>query len=170
MKEALNQLFEKGVIQTESHSNESFLLFDPTSSKVAQLFKPLLKDFTLLFEHEGVVERFFPSVPETYFQLLEVNQKPLDVILENPIGFSEALSEQQEYYCMLSNDQKLTPLLQRFRKPLLWSHIPTSSLNSEEFKLLLQPENQKIQLNLTKNTNATIIHFKADGTFKMLKK
>lgn len=170
MKEALNQLFEKGFIEVTSNANESSFLLDATSNAVTEILKNIPKDFVLLFEHEGVLERFFPEIPETYFQLLEVNQKPLDVILENPKGFNPALDHFTEFYCMLSLGQQLTQLLQRFRKPLLWTHIPASTLNSAEFKLLLQPENQKIQLNLSKNKDATIIHFKADGTFKMLKK
>lgn len=170
MKEALNQLFKKGFLEIGESEESKTFLFDPTSENVDSVFRPIDTEFKLIFEHDGVLDRFFPSIPETYFQLLELNEKPLDVILEKPSGFAPSLMAKKQFYCTLAKDKELKQLLQRFRKPVLCAMIPSSSLNSPEFQLLLHPENQKIQLNILNQQNVSLIHFKADGSFKMLKK
>lgn len=170
MKLILDQLFEKGFVEVDQSTEKSVFLVDPTSENswaILANVNPLVK---IYFEHEGVIERFFPSLPETYFQLLDATNNHLNAILEQPHGFATYLQEQSQHYCVLAIDNTLKQLLQRFRKPLAWVEFSTSMLNTEQYQVLLRPKNQKIQLRITNHNESSLIHFKADGSFKMLKK
>lgn len=170
MKLILDQLCEKGFVEVDQQSEKVAFLVDPTSNKTWDILAETKPRIKIYFEHEGVIERYFPNLPETYFQLLDATNKQLDVILEQPEGFATFLQQQTQHYCVLATDNKLKQLLQRFRKPLAFVEFTTSMLNTEQYQVLLRPENQKIQLRIADQNDPSLIHFKADGSFKMLKK
>jgi hypothetical protein len=170
MKLILDQLLEKGFVEVDQSTEKSVFLVDPTSENSWVILAKVNPKIKIYFEHEGVIERFFPNLPETYFQLLDATNNQLDAILEQPQGFATYLQEQSHHYCVLANDNTLKQLLQRFRKPLALVEFSTSMLNTEQYQVLLRPENEKIQLRIAPQNEASLIHFKADGSFKMLKK
>jgi len=170
MRLILDQLFEKGFVEVDQSTEKSVFLVDPTSENSWAILAKANPKIKIYFEHEGVIERYFPNIPETYFQLLDATNKQLDAILEQPQGFATYLQEQSQHYCVLAIDNALKQLLQRFRKPLALVVFSTSMLNTEQYQVLLRPENQKIQLRIADQNEPSLIHFKADGSFKMLKK
>lgn len=170
MKLILDQLFEKGFVEVDQRTEKSVFLVDPTSENSWDTLAEAKPRIKIYFEHEGVIERFFPNLPETYFQLLDATNNHLDAILEQPQGFTTYLQLQSQHHCVLAIDNTLKQLLQRFRKPLAFVEITTSMLNTEQYQVLLRPENQKIQLRIADQNEPSLIHFKADGSFKMLKK
>ena len=170
MKLILDQLFEKGFVEVDQSTENAMFLVDPTSEYSCAILAKANPKMKIYFEHEGVIERFFPNLPETYFQLLDATNSQLDAILEQPQGFATYLQQQAQHYCVLATDNTLKQLLQRFRKPLALVEISTSMLNTEQYQVLLRPENQKIQLRIANQNESSLIHFKADGSFKMLKK
>ncbi len=170
MKLILDQLFEKGFVEVDQSTKNAIFLVDPTSENSWAILAKANPKMKIYFEHEGVIERFFPNLPETYFQLLDATNNQLDAILEQPQGFATYLQQQAHHYCVLATDNTLKQLLQRFRKPLALVEMSTSMLNTEQYQVLLRPENQKIQLRIANQNESSLIHFKADGSFKMLKK
>lgn len=169
MKALIDHLFKQGIALESSSEKQTRFWVDPTSQKAFDMLPQTLNLNAVYFEHEGVVERFFQDIPESYFQLIEATDFKLDAIFELKHNFCKSMKNFDSIRCHLAQGNALKQILQRFRKPLALLTIDTQALNTSQYQVLSQPEIQQFELDSKAEEVANTIHFKADGSFKLLK-
>lgn len=169
MKALIDQLFQNGIALESNSEKRTRFWVDPTSQKAFDALPQNLDLTAVYFEHEGVVERFFQDIPESYFQLMEATDFKTDALFELKHNFCESMKNFDTIRCHLAQGNALKQMLQRFRKPLALISVDTQALNTSQYQVLLHPEIQKFELDSNAEEVSSTIHFRADGSFKLLK-
>lgn len=137
------------------------------------------KSLIVLVDNDGRMERHFKEVPEVAWQLIDASEKPVTVILPNPIGIApNAIAEDNTLGIRIANDEFCQKLIQRFKRPIISTSAnisgqPTPSNFNEISKEVLERVDYVVNLRRDEQQQSkpsSIIKLGVNGEIEIIRK
>lgn len=155
---------------------------DATNAEaVARIFaikkRPDAKAMTCLVGTDRQLEQLIPTVPEAAWDIMDLSEKPVTIVYDNPRGVAHNLvGPDRTLGVRLTSHPFCRELLRRFRKPLVstsanlagsptpksFREIDPAILKAVDYVVPLEQENLK-------STPSSIIQLKADGQVRVIR-
>lgn len=148
---------------------------------VARVFaikqRPDAKALTCLVGTDRQLEQLIPVVPEAAWDIMDLSEKPVTIVYDNPRGVAPNLvGSDKTLGVRLTSHTFCRELLRRLRKPLAstpanrsgaptpksFPEIDPAILNAVDYVVPLEQQNLK-------STPATVIQLKADGQVRVIR-
>ncbi|MBC2839959.1 L-threonylcarbamoyladenylate synthase [Robiginitalea sp. SC105] len=139
--------------------------------------RPDSKALICLVGSERMLERHIPEVPEVAWDIMELSEKPVTIVYDNPRGVAPNLVASDNTLAVrVASDRFCRDLLRRFRKPLVstsanlageptpgsFREIGPAILKGVDYVVPLHQENQL-------RSPSSIIRLKADGQVQVIR-
>lgn len=136
------------------------------------------KGFTVLVDSVNRLERIVPEFPEVCYDLIDLTDKPLTIIYEDPIGLAEnVLSNESTVGIRVTTNPICRKLIQGLRKPIVsssanFSDSPTPTCFKEiDLELIKQVDFcVKEQLDEVKKQPASILKISKNNRVEIIRK
>ncbi|MFT6844761.1 MAG: L-threonylcarbamoyladenylate synthase [Flavobacteriales bacterium] len=141
--------------------------------------RPQNKSFVVLADTEMRVEQYFKEVPEVAWQLFETADRPLTVILNNPINIApSAIAPDNSVGFRICQDMFCKKLIQQFKRPIVStsaniSGAPTPLKFDEISKDILGAVDYVVNLRQEEQTKAkpsSIVKLGVNGEIRIIRK
>lgn len=170
MKQFIQKLHREGFIACTDPNGEPCLLVDLFNVQSSNFTSFGTTPFMMLFSDEAMLERTFEAIPESYFQLNEVSDKPVDALITAEIKTDRGL-QKIEVQCRILNQQNnLSLFISRVRKPLVLIDKTQIQKLSNQIELPSRPENELLRVEAVDTAQSVLIRFEARGSFKIVRK
>lgn len=136
------------------------------------------KTMICLVSNQFMLEQYVEKVPEPAYDLMDLSERPVTIIYDNPKGVARNLiAEDNTLAIRVASDQFCQRLIQNFKKPIVSTSAnrggkPTPGNFSEISDLILKGVDYVVNLdgNSTVKPPSSIIKLGNDGTVKIIRK
>lgn len=93
--------------------------------------RPSDKSFVILVNNFHMLERYIADFPEVCYDLIDVSEKPLTIVYDDPKGLAESVvAKDKSVAIRLTNDKICSQLIQSIRKPIV---ATSANISGEPF-------------------------------------
>lgn len=124
-----------------------------------------------------MLERYFASIPEVAYQLLEAANTPTTIIYDNPVGIAENLVAADKTLAVrIPDDEFCQKLIRKFKRPIVSTSAnisgqPTPKSYKEISDEILKGVDYVVNLQNEKKASkpSTIIQLRSNGEIKVIR-
>lgn len=136
------------------------------------------KTMICLVSNQFMLEQYVKQVPEPAYDIMDIAEKPITIIYDDPKGVAENLiADDNTLAIRVASDQFCKRLIQKFKRPIVSTSAniagePTPGNFSEISNLILKGVDYVVNLegNSTIKSPSSIIKLGNDGTVKIIRK
>lgn len=136
------------------------------------------KTMICLVANQFMLEKYVEKVPETAYDIMDLSERPVTIIYDNPKGIAQNLiAEDNTLAIRVATDQFCQRLIQNFKRPIVSTSAniagePTPGNFSEISNLILKGVDYVVNLERTNTIKSpsSIIKLGNDGTVKVIRK
>ncbi len=136
------------------------------------------KGFIILMNSIQMVHKYLPEIPEVAYDILELSEDPITIILDNPKALAKnVMADDNSVAIRIPKNEFLLKLMQQFKKPIVST---SANINGEKLPMRFADINPKLLnlvdyvVNLDREKIATkpstIIKLTANGQVTIIRK
>ena len=135
------------------------------------------KSMLCLVANDAMLERYVESVPDLAYDIIDLSERPVTVIYDNPKGIaSNLVSSDNTLAIRVASDTFCRTLIQKFKKPIVSTSAniagePTPATFSQIGQPILKGVDYVVNLDIDRagTRPSTIIKLSNDGTVKVIR-